>query len=331
MSATCVATRAHCVLPADAAQAPFFPTLSERGFSLLDSQIIRMRIIGRWWWYSVAGLLTIGGGLLACGSQSDEAGTRGSGNATAGFASVGGAGVGGAIVDQGGGRAGASAGSSNSEADAGGGSTGVAAAGAQTGGAAGSGAGSAGSAGALAGAAGSGGGLTSCDAPLSDGDIANLTASEQVETYSIMGSTATALRSSINANRGHEYDAQTNWYIEWSVENCAAPKWSVSLTIDYSMPNWNAPAGADPVLVAQWRSYLSALYCHEYGHGKLGLDCANRIYDDLAGVPGNDDCSVVTTAAKARFQAILSDCQALEASYDAQTNHGATMGAVFPP
>lgn len=146
-----------------------------------------------------------------------------------------------------------------------------------------------------------------------------------------MGSTASQLRSSINANRGHDYDAQTNWYIHWSYKNCAAPEWTVTLTIDYSLPNWDWPASADPVLVTQWRTYLSALYCHEYGHGKLGLDCANRIYDDLASIPGNVDCNAVSSAANARFQSILADCQAKEANYDAQTNHGATMGALFPP
>jgi len=297
-----------------------------------------MRILARCW-SSVAGLLAIGATLLACGSQSDEAG--GASDTAAGFTSTAaGASVGGGTTAEPGGAAGASAGSTNGSAGgAVGGNNAGGAAGAPPGGAAGtpaagaagSGGGSAGSAGSLAGAAGSGGGLTTCAAPLSVGNVANLKASEQVDTYAIMGNTANALRSSINANRGHEYDAQTDWYIEWSVKNCATPQWTVTLTIDYSMPNWDVPAGADPTLVAQWRTYLSALYCHEYGHGKLGLDCANRIYDDFANVSGNSDCSVVTNAAKARFQAILSDCQAKEADYDAQTNHGATMGAVFPP
>ena len=291
-----------------------------------------MRLIGRRW-CSVAWLLAIGGNSFACSSRRDEAGAGGLASAASGFTSAAGAGVGGIAVDPGGGRAGASAGSTNLVAGAGGVGGGVAA-GPQGGGTAQAGArsGSAGSTDApLAGAAGAATGPTSCEAPLSVGNVASVEATEQVETYAIMGTSANALRSSINANRGHEYDAQTDWYIRWSVKNCAAPQWTITLTIDYSVPDWEVPATADPVLVAQWRTYLSALYCHEYGHGELALDCANRIYDDLITVPGNDDCNVVTSVANARFQAILTDCQALEAAYDERTNHGASMGAIFPP
>lgn len=283
-------------------------------------------------WCSLACLLALSGTLIACSSHSDESGVAGPGE-VAGFTSTGGAGVGGSAIDHAGGGAGAAAGSNNAIAGVGG-SAEPGAAGAGTGlaGAIDSGGrnGNAGSAGALTGGSG-GSGQTSCEAPLVSGKVANLVASEQVDTYAIMGSSASALRNSINANRGHEYDAQTDWSIQWSVKNCATPAWTVSLSIDYSMPNWDVPAGADPVLVAQWRTYVSALYCHEYGHGKIGLDCANRIYDDFAGLPGNADCNALTSAAKARFQAILNDCHTIETDYDTQTNHGATMGAIFPP
>jgi hypothetical protein len=31
------------------------------------------------------------------------------------------------------------------------------------------------------------------------------------------------------------------------------------------------------------------------------------------------------------FDGILADCRAREVSYDTDTNHGASMGAIFPP
>jgi predicted secreted Zn-dependent protease len=97
------------------------------------------------------------------------------------------------------------------------------------------------------------------------------------------------------------------------------------------MPAWDAPASADAALVASFQSYLDALYCHEYGHGKLALDCANAIYDALTAQPGNADCDALNAASLALFQGLLDGCTAREADYDSATMHGATMGAVFPP
>ncbi len=97
-----------------------------------------------------------------------------------------------------------------------------------------------------------------------------------------------------------------------------------------SIPSWDAPASADPLLLAQWRSYSDALHCHEYGHGKLALDCAHRVYDALAAVAGNSDCTALSSSAQPIFDGILADCQAREVAYDTDANHGTSMGAIFP-
>ena len=183
----------------------------------------------------------------------------------------------------------------------------------------------------MGGSSGSGGSLGSCPPPLATGDVSHLIAMEHEDDYSVSGNTASQLRASINANRGQDYDALTTWNIEWSVKACATPTWSVSLDVSYRLPKWDAPAGADTVLVTQWRSYWDALHCHEYGHGQLGLDCAHRVYDALAALPGNNDCAALSSSAKPVFDDILADCHTREVKYDADTNHGATMGAVFPP
>jgi len=231
--------------------------------------------------------------LLACGSQPDEAPSPGS------------------------------AGTSGAQALAGAPATGT------SGGALGTSGGALGASGGALGA--SGGALGSCPPPLATGDVSHLMAMEHEDDYSVMGNTASQLRASINANRGQDYDALTTWNIEWSVKTCATSTWSVALDVSYRLPKWDAPAGADTVLVAQWRSYWDALHCHEYGHGQLGLDCAHRVYDALAALPGNNDCAALSSSAKPVFDDILADCHTREVKYDADTNHGATMGAVFPP
>ena len=205
-------------------------------------------------------------------------------------------------------------------------------------GASGSATGHAGAAGAFSGSGGaggsgassSGGASASCQEPVAAGDQSHLTASEQDESYAVTGTTADQLRLSINQNRPGDYDALTTWNIAWSFQNCTNPQWLVSLDVVYDLPRWDAPTSADSALVARWHRYLDALYCHEYGHGKLGLDCANSAYAALAALQPSGDCDALTAMATATFQGILDDCKAREVQYDADTMHGATMGAIFP-
>ena len=74
-----------------------------------------------------------------------------------------------------------------------------------------------------------------------------------------------------------------------------------------------------------------ALFCYEYGHGELGIECANAAYDALFGLPGNADCDALVSSANAAFQSILDECHANDAAYDVATNRCATQGVRFPP
>jgi predicted secreted Zn-dependent protease len=178
---------------------------------------------------------------------------------------------------------------------------------------------------------GIGGSAGSCPAPIASGGFTPFTTTEHEEYYSVFGNSAAQLRTSINAQRGRDYDAFTTWNVHWSVTTCSSPAWSVSLDVGYRLPKWDPPATTSAVLVSQWQSYRNALECHEYGHGKLGLDCAQRVYDALLALPGNSDCSALSSSANSVFDLVLADCRARELKYDADTNHGATMGAIFPP
>jgi predicted secreted Zn-dependent protease len=204
------------------------------------------------------------------------------------------------------------------------------------------GAGIGGAGGALAGAGGAGGGgngggagmggtgPTSCDDPLAVGDTSRFTATDSLETYSISGDTADELRASLNENRGMDYDAYTSWTIQWTYDDCSDPAWSLSLAISYIMPEWDPPPGADPALVDRWSTYIDALYCHEYGHGDLAIDCANDLLDALEQIPGTSDCGALLDSASQVTDTVIADCNDADIEYDDATNHGATMGAVFP-
>lgn len=262
----------------------------------------------------------------AAGAVGSGAGGSGAGRGGAGGAGANGgasAGVGGAESGRGGsaGQAGAIGGTS--------GSSGASAAGA-SGGGAGSGDGGAGGDGGAAGAAGNTG--SACANPTTTVDISNLTVDDVVETYTVTGSSANEIRQSINATRDGDYDAFTSWYLTWRYSNDACDGSGLVLLVEiaYSLPEWDEPPAADPALADEWDAYMDALYCHEYGHARIGLEAANEVYTTLSAIDAGGDCSAQQTQADAEFQRILADYVAREIAYDEATNHGATMGAIFP-
>ena len=66
-------------------------------------------------------------------------------------------------------------------------------------------------------------------------------------------------------------------------------------------------------------------------HAKHGLDCANEVYAALAAIDARGDCAKQQAEANAAFATIIDEYNELDIQYDDETNHGATMGAVFPP
>jgi predicted secreted Zn-dependent protease len=201
--------------------------------------------------------------------------------------------------------------------------------GSQSGGAPAGGAGGSSTTGGSAGTGASGG--ASCDDPAATADMSHGTVASSVETYTVTGDTADEIRASIDANRGRDYDALTTWNITWTFQNCASPTFDVALDVVYDMPEWDEPTSAEPALVSSWDTYMDALYCHEYGHATLGIECANAVYAAFELVQGSSDCDAVQADAQMRFDTVLATYLAEEVEYDLETNHGATMGAVFPP
>jgi predicted secreted Zn-dependent protease len=276
-----------------------------------------------------------GNGALGGASASGASGSSGAGRGGAAGASGGAAGASGGAAGAST-SGGAPGGNGGSASGSGGGAGDVGASGGVSGASGASsegGAGGDGQGGSSAGSAGAGGDHgSSCANPTTTIDTSNLTVDEAVETYSVTGSTANEIRQSINANRDGDYDAFTSWYLTWQYANdaCDGSGLVVLVEIEYSLPEWDAPPAADPALTDEWSTYMDALLCHEYGHAEFGLDAANDVYATLSAIDAGGDCAAQQTQADAAFQSILDDYVAREIAYDEETNHGATMGAVFP-
>ncbi|HEX5101320.1 MAG TPA: DUF922 domain-containing protein [Polyangiaceae bacterium] len=170
-----------------------------------------------------------------------------------------------------------------------------------------------------------------CEDPLDTVDVSRLEASEAFEPYTVTGSTANQIRQSINQNRGMDYDAYTSWYVGWQYDDCDGNGLVVTANVTYQYPEWTPPASDATELSESWDTYMDALFCHEYGHAKNGLDCANDVFTALSAIDAGGDCSKLLADAEAEFQAIIDEYNARDIQYDADTDHGATMGARFPP
>src|SRR6187402_2614607 len=265
------------------------------------------------------------GGASGRGTSGSAGSGATSGSATnAGSAGTGGerAGNGGTASGRGGsGGTAASAGGAGARAGGGGASSGNG--GSSNGGS--SGTGEEAGAGAEAGAAGAPND-GSCESPFETLDITHLTTTETLEPYTVTGSTANQIRQSIDANRGRDYDAYTSWYLSWSYADCSGGGLVVTADVVYSVPEWDEPSGAPAELVESWQTYMAALFCHEYGHARLGLQAANDTYSELSSIDAGGDCDAQQDLAQEAFDAILDDYGERELAYDDDTDHGATMG-----
>ncbi|HWP07437.1 MAG TPA: DUF922 domain-containing protein [Polyangiaceae bacterium] len=258
------------------------------------------------------------GGAAAGHSAQGGAASGSAGSATSGTTGAGSAGRP---------SAGGTAGASGSGGTAGGGGTG----GSVTLGGSGGEAASAGSS-ELAGAGGQPDGPSrTCEDPLDTVDVSRLEASEAFEPYAVTGSTANQIRQSINQNRGMDYDAYTSWYVGWQYDDCDGNGLVVTVNVTYQYPEWTPPASGATELSESWDTYMDALFCHEYGHAKNGLDCANDVFTALAAIDAGGDCSKLLADAETEFQAVIDEYNERDIQYDADTDHGATMGARFPP
>lgn len=170
-----------------------------------------------------------------------------------------------------------------------------------------------------------------CADPMDTEDTSRLIASEARAPYFVSGMTAAQIRRSIDQNRARDYDAYTDWYVTWGFGDCNGNGLVVTVEVTYTYPEWDAPATASSDLVASWEAYMDALFCHEYGHAKHGLECANEVYTALAAIDAGGNCGEQQTKAAAAFDTILQKYNELDLRYDDDTSHGATMGAVFPP
>ncbi|MRR30920.1 DUF922 domain-containing protein [bacterium] len=156
----------------------------------------------------------------------------------------------------------------------------------------------------------------------------------EVTYYEIIGSTEEELRAQMtdlgpedpyDGNR--HVDAYVEWYIYWNwdgygTSDCDLSTAEVWYDLYLEMPSWTPPANASPELVTKWETFIRALKGHEAGH----LDNIINNYQIVLTAIQSATCDTADAAATTA----LGTLRQFDANYDAETNHGATQGAIFP-
>ncbi len=165
--------------------------------------------------------------------------------------------------------------------------------------------------------------------------------SDQVERYTIEGSTPSDLRREMSAKGpqgagGRRFDGYTRWYVSWKYRynsagsSCAITSVTTSVKVTMTLPQWRNENRADSATRAQWSRYLTALELHEQGHRRHGVDAANEVDQAIAAMLPAGNCDALGANANALGMSILRKYNQLDLDYDRDTRHGATQGARFP-
>jgi len=160
--------------------------------------------------------------------------------------------------------------------------------------------------------------------------------SAHTQYYEISGVAGDDLRAQMDELGPGDHDVYTSWFIRWTYPDvvtdatCAVGPVEVSLSITYTLPQWDAPPGAPVDLVEKWNAYLAALQLHEAGHKDIAVAAGNEIRKTLSALPAYPSCEELHRSGEAASQDVMDRYRLQEVQYDQQTDHGATQGARFP-
>lgn len=158
--------------------------------------------------------------------------------------------------------------------------------------------------------------------------------------YDVRGSTAAELRRAMRESgptaNGRRWDGDTQWNVRWRFRygmqggSCRMSDVTVEYTATITMPRWNPPPSAPPMLRRQWFEFERALRAHEEGHRNIGGEAAREVLRLIRAV-SSPRCEYMAEEANALGRRTLDRFRALQRQYDEETGHGRTQGATWPP
>jgi predicted secreted Zn-dependent protease len=170
-----------------------------------------------------------------------------------------------------------------------------------------------------------------------------LDSSLKVVTYGVIGKTVNDILQSLNAQAmpdsndpNGEFLARTDYFIsaQWSYQptarGCEVESGTVTLAMTMTLPALSSTVGMPPDLLNRWTTFISNTITHESGHVKLNYQGASDFQRDLGNALPASDCTTIEPRLNDLFTRATGAIRQSNIDYDAETEHGAKQGAVFP-
>lgn len=114
-----------------------------------------------------------------------------------------------------------------------------------------------------------------------------------------------------------------------AADGCLIRDTRVYLDVTITLPEWVPPAGADPIMAADWGRFIRALRAHEDRHREIAVAGAERAYRAVAELY-RPSCAEAVEEARRRLERIGVEIGGTHRRFDASTDHGKADGAVWP-
>lgn len=165
---------------------------------------------------------------------------------------------------------------------------------------------------------------------------------EATHYYQIYGYNAAQARQQITqcaprlSSGNDDFTGYTSYRLNWLYNygdngsgQCTLSNIKIGMHIGEVLPALQLSQYADSGFAAKWQAFVPALDTHEHGHIALDEQYASKILSDLQSFPASD-CGTISQAATNLISSDIAVLDQANSTYDAQTNHGATQGALLP-
>lgn len=155
----------------------------------------------------------------------------------------------------------------------------------------------------------------------------------QINYYSITATNAHELKKQLYLKNRNGFSADTQWRIQpryqfkKTASGCEVSKSNITLSITYTMPDWQNKQEAPVELQEKWNRWHTNLLRHEENHGFHGRQAYYEIKQGIYLMESAPSCSQLTEAIKAMIDRTLFKYSQEDIFYDQRTQHGATEGA----
>jgi|HubBroStandDraft_2_1064218.scaffolds.fasta_scaffold232786_2 predicted secreted Zn-dependent protease len=163
----------------------------------------------------------------------------------------------------------------------------------------------------------------------------------EIVYYDVVGNSAEELRHQMDTKGpfgegGRRVDGHTDWKVTWSyqyapaADGCRFTELGITVSATMTLPRWAPGDDASNALLKKWQAYIASLRVHEDGHYSHGVKAADAIKSLGQSFHTSDGCSIFAKNFNDEAASIIEKYRVADASYDADTQHGRTQGAIFP-